>query len=158
MQLCNQENSQVPFLCNRDEWHFVTLLPVDITHLSSASVSSHLMMAEAEMSQFHPLNEAPPPTNTPRSIDNFLEAAYRHQSEFAAVNNPSGGCLSLSWRLLMQRWRYYITFLALGIANSGDSAEMGCTNYILSSETFQHDVSMFWYSCLLFEIHIMSFA
>jgi len=31
-------------------------------------------------------------------------------------------------------------FVALGIANSGDSAELGCTSYILSSVNFQHDI------------------
>ncbi|KAL7480691.1 hypothetical protein ACHAW6_013221 [Cyclotella cf. meneghiniana] len=66
----------------------------------------------------------------PRSIDDYLESAYHHPhhhgQEFPGV--------------VMQRWRYYIIFLALGIANSGDSAEMGCTNFLLSSERFQREI------------------
>lgn len=66
----------------------------------------------------------------PRSIDDYLDSAY---------NCPSRANNGILYDII-QHWRYYIIFLALGIANSGDSAEMGCTNYILSSTSFQHDI------------------
>ena len=66
----------------------------------------------------------------PRSIDDYLET----------VSQSSTGGSRLR-QCLVERWRYYIIFLALGIANSGDSAEMGCMNFLLSSERFQQDVS-----------------
>ena len=68
----------------------------------------------------------------PRSIDDYLDSAYQHTCTSRAQNG-------LLFDLL-QHWRYYIIFLALGIANTGDSAEMGVTNYILSSSKFQHDI------------------
>jgi len=66
----------------------------------------------------------------PRSVDDYLETAYRH----ANIGNR------LSFRDMLQHWRYYIIFLGLGIANSGDSAELGLTNYLLSSVHFQRDI------------------
>ena len=68
----------------------------------------------------------------PRSIDDYLDSAYQHTFTSRAQN----GILFD----ILQHWRYYIIFLALGIANTGDSAEMGVTNYILSSSKFQHDI------------------
>ena len=74
--------------------------------------------------------EQPPP----RSIDDYLESAYLNNNR-QSYRGGGGVCHDI-----LQHWRYYIIFLALGIANSGDSAEMGCTNYILSSENFQQDI------------------
>lgn len=75
--------------------------------------------------QYQPLEQE---SVAPRSIDNYLEKAY---------SISSGSRL----QHIIDRWRYYVIFLALGIANSGDSAEMGCMNFLLSSEGFQRDVS-----------------
>ena len=91
-----------------------------------------------EENQFQPLGgtngpEEPQPTNDlPRSIDDYRDSAYHHNSTSRQYNGVI--------RDMLQHWRYYIIFLALGIANSGDSAEMGCTNYILSSTNFQNDI------------------
>ena len=81
--------------------------------------------------QYQPL-EQDATTLTPRSIDDYLETAYKNSS--IPLNNSR-------IRHIVERWRYYIIFVALGIGNSGDSAEMGCTNFLLSSERFQQDVS-----------------
>ena len=97
--------------------------------------------------QFHPLNNNDVTHNNqpvspsideeedntpPRSIDDYFDSAYHHNNT-SRIHN--GMLLDI-----LQHWRYYIIFLALGIANSGDSAEMGCTNYILSSVNFQNDI------------------
>lgn len=79
--------------------------------------------------QYHSLEQE---ISSPRSIDDYLETANQAST--------TGGRLR---HHLVERWRYYIIFLALGIANSGDSAEMGCMNFLLSSEGFQKDVSTF---------------
>ena len=79
--------------------------------------------------QYLPLEQE---TSSPRSLDDYLETAYK-TSTSAGVGRV---------RHITERWRYYIIFLALGIANSGDSAEMGCMNFLLSSEAFQNDVSL----------------
>ncbi|EJK48705.1 hypothetical protein THAOC_32475 [Thalassiosira oceanica] len=62
-------------------------------------------------------------TPTTRSLDEFLESVYASRPRFG-----------------ISKLYYAIIFFALGLANSGDSAEMGCTNYILSSKTFQDDI------------------
>ncbi|KAL3779321.1 hypothetical protein ACHAW5_007354 [Stephanodiscus triporus] len=80
----------------------------------------------------------------PRSIDDYLDSAYRRGDGIG----PSSGLLrrrpSPPLRRLIDgvraRWRYHVIFLALGIANSGDSAEIACTSFALSSSTFQRDV------------------
>ena len=107
----------------------------------------------------HPQQKRQQPS--PRSIDEYLDFAY-HQSTSSNslmtqsnsshnninTNNNIHHCRRRLYQLfdpsLFQHnnWRYYIIFLALGIANSGDSSEMGCTSYILSSVTFQHDILM----------------
>jgi len=88
--------------------------------------------------QFHLLNNSNDDQQEnhniqPRSIDDYLDTAYQyqHSCNTSSLNTQND---------ILKHWRYYIIFLALGIANSGDSAEMGATNYILSSETFQHDI------------------
>ena len=88
--------------------------------------------------QFHLLNNSTDDQQQnhnmqPRSIDDYLDSAYQHSCNASSHTNTITNDI-------LQYWRYYIIFLALGIANSGDSAEMGATNYILSSETFQHDI------------------
>ena len=57
----------------------------------------------------------------PRSIDDYLDCAYRHGGDRVGRT-------------------YHVIFLALGIANSGDSAEISCTNYVLSSSSFQNNI------------------
>ncbi|KAL7551344.1 hypothetical protein ACHAWF_015744 [Thalassiosira exigua] len=69
----------------------------------------------------------------PRSIDDFLESVYSNNS---TASDRCGGVLYDIFR----DWRYYIIFLALGTANSGDSTEMSCIKYILSSYQFQQDI------------------
>eukprot|EP00581_Thalassiosira_minuscula_P012641 CAMPEP_0183731332 /NCGR_PEP_ID=MMETSP0737-20130205/35073_1 /TAXON_ID=385413 /ORGANISM="Thalassiosira miniscula, Strain CCMP1093" /LENGTH=577 /DNA_ID=CAMNT_0025964033 /DNA_START=70 /DNA_END=1803 /DNA_ORIENTATION=- len=90
--------------------------------------------------QFHPLHEDVEGKHEleevpPRSIDDYLESAYRHS---AARRYPHNSLLLD----ILEHWRYYIIFLALGIANSGDAAEMGAISYILGSAQFQHDILM----------------
>eukprot|EP00585_Thalassiosira_rotula_P001925 CAMPEP_0196140762 /NCGR_PEP_ID=MMETSP0910-20130528/7551_1 /TAXON_ID=49265 /ORGANISM="Thalassiosira rotula, Strain GSO102" /LENGTH=584 /DNA_ID=CAMNT_0041401665 /DNA_START=18 /DNA_END=1772 /DNA_ORIENTATION=- len=89
-------------------------------------------MQQGEMADtFQPLANNSLELEPPRSIDDYIESAYRHNSTL----RHKGYLLDI-----IQHWRYYIIFLALGIANSGDSAEMGCTSFILSSVKFQHDI------------------
>mmetsp|Transcript_20029 Transcript_20029/g.57512 ORF Transcript_20029/g.57512 Transcript_20029/m.57512 type:complete len:535 (-) Transcript_20029:32-1636(-) len=38
------------------------------------------------------------------------------------------------------RWHYWLLFLALGVANSGDATEIGCMNYILSHPLFIEEI------------------
>jgi MFS family permease len=75
------------------------------------------------MTETQPLNTTQSlPSGSPRSIDDVLEDAY-----------SSSTCR-------ISRWKFYIMFLALGLANSADSAEMGCTGSIMASSQFQHDI------------------
>lgn len=74
------------------------------------------------MTERQPLNTTQPlPPGSPRSIDDVLEHAY---------SSPTS----------RNRWRFYVMFLALGLANSGDSAEMSCTGTLMASSRFQHDI------------------
>jgi MFS family permease len=74
------------------------------------------------MSESQPLNATQrPPPGSPRSIDDVLEHAY-------------------SSTTIKNLWRFYIIFFALGLANSGDSAEMGCMGSVMASSQFQHDI------------------
>jgi MFS family permease len=57
----------------------------------------------------------------PRSIDDYLDSAYCHGGDRVGRT-------------------YHVIFLALGLANSGDSAEISCTNYVLSSSSFRNDI------------------
>ena len=72
-------------------------------------------------SEKQPLNATQPPTGSPRSIDDVLEYAYSSTS-------------------VRGSWRFYIIFFALGLANSSDSAEMGCMGTVMASSSFQHDI------------------
>jgi VNT family MFS transporter (synaptic vesicle glycoprotein 2) len=63
--------------------------------------------------------------DTPRTIDDFLQQAYDETS--TATYKP--------WRT-----HYWLSFWALGIANSGDATEVGCLNYILSYPAFQYEI------------------
>jgi len=74
------------------------------------------------MTEKQPLNTTQPLSpGSPRSIDDVLEHAY---------SSPTS----------RSRWRFYVMFFALGLANSGDSAEMGCTGTLMASSRFQHDI------------------
>ena len=44
-----------------------------------------------------------------RSLDEFYNGAYEHGTS-------------------RSRWNYYLMFLALGVANSGDATEISCMN------------------------------
>jgi MFS family permease len=57
----------------------------------------------------------------PRSFDDFLEEAY--QSSSFVLKIP-----------------YFLAFLSLGIANSGDATEISCMNYLLSYAPFQAEI------------------
>lgn len=61
------------------------------------------------------------PTVASRSIDEFYNEAYEQ--------GTSNG-----------RFQYWLLFLALGIANSGDATEIGCMNYILSHPLFKEEI------------------
>lgn len=59
-----------------------------------------------------------------RSIDDFYDAAYE-----------DGGADGRG-----RRWRYWLLFLSLGVANSGDATEIGCLNYVLSHPLFVEEI------------------
>ena len=59
-----------------------------------------------------------------RTIDDFLQEAYDATSTSSS----------------QFRLKYWLAFLALGIANSGDATEVGCLNYVLSYPEFQMDI------------------
>jgi len=58
-----------------------------------------------------------------RSLDEFYNVAYEHATA-------------------RSRWNYYLMFLALGVANSGDATEISCMNYILSHPLFKEEIIM----------------
>ena len=77
----------------------------------------------------------------PRSIDDYLDHAYRRGDGLGPLSSgPPPNTLRRLMRDARERWRYHVIFLALGIANSGDSAEIACTSYALSSSAFQRDI------------------
>jgi MFS family permease len=71
----------------------------------------------------------------PRSIGDYLDSAY-HCDDGAR----SSSFLRRIFDEFHQRWRYYIIFVALAIANSSDASEIGCTNYALASSSFRRDI------------------
>jgi hypothetical protein len=71
----------------------------------------------------------------PRSIGDYLDSAY-HCDDGAR----SSSFLRRIFDEFHQRWRYYIIFVALAIANSSDASEIGCTNYVLASSSFRRDI------------------
>ena len=69
----------------------------------------------------------------PRTIDDFLENAYNDHN-----NNYSS-----SWCDKIQvggRWKYWMMFLILGLANIGDATEYASIGFLLADEDFQHDI------------------
>lgn len=61
------------------------------------------------------------PSRGGRSLDCFLEDAYReHDSMFSVCH----------------QWKYWMIMLSLGISNSSDASEILCLSYILSDSTF----------------------
>jgi hypothetical protein len=73
---------------------------------------------------------------SPRSIGDYLDSAYHCDDDDGARSS------SFLRRIFdeFQRWRYYIIFVALAIANSSDASEIGCTNYALASSSFRRDI------------------
>lgn len=63
------------------------------------------------------------PAAPARSMDDFFQEAYDETS------SSSRG-----------RFKYYLAFFALGIANTGDATEIGCMNFVLSDPTFQSEM------------------
>eukprot|EP00574_Skeletonema_japonicum_P004676 CAMPEP_0201723616 /NCGR_PEP_ID=MMETSP0593-20130828/7608_1 /ASSEMBLY_ACC=CAM_ASM_000672 /TAXON_ID=267983 /ORGANISM="Skeletonema japonicum, Strain CCMP2506" /LENGTH=508 /DNA_ID=CAMNT_0048214745 /DNA_START=44 /DNA_END=1570 /DNA_ORIENTATION=+ len=59
-----------------------------------------------------------PPTKS-RSVDDFYNTAYEEGTN---------------------RWQFWLIFLSLGIANSGDATEISCMNYILSHPLFKEEI------------------
>lgn len=77
--------------------------------------------------ELRPLNDTTDAPSSPRSIDDVIENAYSS----SAINGS---------KAIMQNWRFYIMFFALGLANSADSAEMGSTGSVMASSQFQQDI------------------
>lgn len=69
-------------------------------------------MMNAEDAATSSSSATPSPIMPMRSLDEFLEFAYTSRPRFNTF-----------------KLRFYVVFFALGLANSGDSAEMGSTNY-----------------------------
>lgn len=65
-----------------------------------------------------PLHTTAPPTKS-RSVDDFYNTAYEEGTS---------------------RWQFWLIFLSLGIANSGDATEISCMNYILSHPLFKEEI------------------
>mmetsp|Transcript_45185 Transcript_45185/g.96136 ORF Transcript_45185/g.96136 Transcript_45185/m.96136 type:complete len:527 (-) Transcript_45185:14-1594(-) len=74
-----------------------------------------------EQDQTTPFRGPTHPAATSRSIDEFYNVAHEQGN--------SGG-----------RFHYWLLFLALGVANSGDATEIGCMNYILSHPLFKEEI------------------
>ena len=74
---------------------------------------------------------------SPRSIGDYLDSAYDDSDDCPPLSSSS-----FLRRIFdkIQRWRYYIIFVALAIANSSDASEIGCTNYALASSSFRRDI------------------
>jgi len=58
-------------------------------------------------------------SSSSRSVDDYYNAAYEEGTN---------------------RWQYWLIFLSLGIANSGDATEISCMNYILSHPLFREEI------------------
>jgi len=78
-------------------------------------------MRKAPQSASHAAFASPSPEEDPRSLDEFLEQAYR---------GAEGGF----------PWAYWITMFSLGVANSSDASEILCLSYILSDSAFQEEI------------------
>ena len=64
----------------------------------------------------HPL----PTTKSSRSVDDYYNIAYEQSTK--------------------SKWQFYLIYLSLGIANSGDATEISCMNYILSHPLFKEEI------------------
>lgn len=91
--------------------------PWKLIHTTKTTNAMTIMMSEQQ-----PLTPSSAPSS-PRSIDDVLEDAY---------SSTTGNFCS--------RWKFYIIFFALGVANSGEAAEMGCMGSVMASSQFQHDI------------------
>eukprot|EP00984_Skeletonema_dohrnii_P033332 scaffold29533_cov78-Skeletonema_dohrnii-CCMP3373.AAC.1 len=65
------------------------------------------------------LHAAAPGTTKSRSVDDYYNIAYEEGTN---------------------RWQFWLIFLSLGIANSGDATEISCMNYILSHPLFKEEI------------------
>src|SRR5210317_1738618 len=59
------------------------------------------------------------PKSSSRSVDEYYNIAYDQGTN---------------------RWHFWLIFLSLGIANSGDATEITCMNYILSHPLFKEEI------------------
>jgi len=59
------------------------------------------------------------PETTSRSVDDYYNLAHEQGTS---------------------RWQFWLIFLSLGIANSGDATEISCMNYILSHPLFKEEI------------------
>ena len=59
------------------------------------------------------------PKSSSRSVDEYYNIAYEQGTN---------------------RWHFWLIFLSLGIANSGDATEITCMNYILSHPLFKEEI------------------
>ena len=111
---------------------------------------------EAEAAEDAP--EVPAAAEAARTIDTFLEAAYHHHhylhhhlhlhhhrsssapNPSPAPSSPSHSTSVLSDICDRSKLSYHLIYLALGLANAADAAEILCLSYLLSEEGFRNDI------------------
>lgn len=69
-----------------------------------------------------------------RTIDQFYEEAH------AALENPPPQSCWASLKLTGSRMGYFCIFVALGLANVGDAAEIGSMGFLLANDDFRQEV------------------
>lgn len=73
---------------------------------------------EAALMMLSTSSSSPKPSSS-RSVDEYYNIAYEQGTN---------------------RWHFWLIFLSLGIANSGDATEITCMNYILSHPLFKEEI------------------
>src|SRR6056300_59491 len=72
-----------------------------------------------EAAQMLSTSSSSTPKSSSRSVDEYYNIAYDQGAN---------------------RWHFWLIFLSLGIANSGDATEITCMNYILSHPLFKEEI------------------
>lgn len=119
-----------------------------------ADVANSSAAPEAEAAEDE-APEVPAAAEAARTIDSFLEAAYHHRHHHqhlhhlhpSSAPNPSPAPFSPSHSTSIlsdlcdrSKLSYHLTYLALGLANAADAAEILCLSYLLSEEGFRNDI------------------